>query len=52
MNEGPHCDLIDWKHFYSDWNKLQANSKGQFICDKYSVKDHEKFPEIPIDCLS
>lgn len=51
MNEGPHCDLIDWKHFYSDWNKLQANSKGQFICDKYSLKDHEKFPEIPIDDL-
>ncbi|MGE8290064.1 MAG: hypothetical protein ACN6ON_00230, partial [Sphingobacterium sp.] len=22
MNEGPHCDLIDWKHFNSDWKSL------------------------------
>lgn len=48
MNEGPHCDLTDWKHFYSDWNKLQANSKGQFTCDKYTEKDYEKFPKISI----
>ena len=48
LNEGPHCDLTDWKHFYSDWNKLQANSKGQFTCDKYTEKDYEKFPKISI----
>lgn len=22
MNEGPHCDLIDWVHGYTDWQKL------------------------------
>lgn len=48
MNEGPHCDLTDWKHFYSDWNILQANSKGKFTCDKYTEKDYEKFPKISI----
>ena len=48
MNEGPHCDLTDWKHFYSDWNKLQANSKGKFTCDRYTEKDYEKFPKISI----
>lgn len=51
MNEGPHCDLTDWKHFYSDWNKLQTNSKGQFICDKYTEKEYEKFPKISIEDL-
>lgn len=51
MNEGPHCDLTDWKHFYSDWNKLQANSKGQFKCDKYTEKENEKFPKISINEL-
>lgn len=51
MNEGPHCDLTDWKHFYSDWNKLQENSKGQFSCDKYTEKEYEKFPKISIDDL-
>jgi len=51
MNEGPHCDLTDWEHFYSDWKRLQANNSGQFICDKYSEKEYEKFPEISIDDL-
>jgi len=51
MNEGPHCDLTDWKHFYSDWKRLKANNSGQFICDKYSEKEYEKFPKISIDDL-
>ncbi len=51
MNEGPHCDLTDWKHFYSDWKRLQANNSGQFICDKYSEKEYENFPKISIDDL-
>ena len=51
MNEGPHCDLTDWKHFYSDWKRLKAKNSGQFICDKYSEKEYEKFPKISIDDL-
>lgn len=51
MNEGPHCDLTDWKHFYSEWKRLKANNSGQFICDKYSEKEYEKFPKISIDDL-
>ena len=51
MNEGPHCDLTDWKHFYSDWTRLKANNTGQFICDKYPEKECEKFPKISIDDL-
>lgn len=51
MNEGPHCDLTDWKHFFSDWKQLQANDSGQFICDTYSENDYEKFPKISIDEL-
>lgn len=51
MNEGPHCDLTNWQHFYSDWKRLQANNYGQFICYKYSEKEQEKFPTIPIDDL-
>ncbi len=51
MNEGPHCDLTDWKHFYSAWKQLQANSLGQFTCEKYTEKECEKFPKIQIDDL-
>jgi hypothetical protein len=49
MNEGPHCDITDWKHFYSDWKRLPINNSGQFIGDKYSKKDYQKFPKISID---
>jgi hypothetical protein len=49
MNEGPHCDLTDWKHFNSDWKRLKSNTKGQFICDKYTEKDYEKFISVSID---
>ena len=48
MNEGPHCDLTEWKHFYSEWNKLKTNDKGEFIADKYTEKDWVKFPQIKI----
>lgn len=51
MNEGPHCDLTDWKHFYSDWKRLEVNNAGQFICDQYAEKDYEKFPKVSMDDL-
>lgn len=51
MDEGPHCDLTEWKHFNSEWEKLKSNTVGQFICDSYSEKDCVKFPNIPISEL-
>jgi hypothetical protein len=51
QNEGPHCDLIDWKHYDSEWKMLKTNKAGQFICDSYSEKDWEKFPKIQISEL-
>lgn len=51
MNEGPHCDLIDWKHYDSEWKMLKSNKVGQFICESYSEKDWEKFPKIQISEL-
>jgi glucan-binding YG repeat protein len=51
IGEGPHCDLIDWKHYNSEWKMLKSNKVGQFICDSYSEKDWEKFPKIQISEL-
>lgn len=51
MGEGPHCDLINWKHYNSKWKILKINKAGQFICDSYSEKESEKFPEIQISEL-
>lgn len=51
MDEGPHCDLTEWKHYDSAWEKLKTNDKGQFIGDSYSEKDLEKFPVVDISEL-
>lgn len=45
MNEGPHCDLTEWKHYNSDWKELKIEN-GQFQTDSYSEKDWEKFIEV------
>lgn len=51
MNEGAHCDLTDWKHFYSDWKQLPVNNDGKFICFRYTEQEYKKFPKISIDDL-
>jgi len=45
MDEGPHCDLTEWKHFYSEW-KLLKTKDDSFITNSHPVKDWEKF--IPV----
>jgi hypothetical protein len=50
-NEGPHCDLTEWKHYYSDWKPLKNNGSDQFLCEKYSEKEREQFLEISVDDL-
>jgi len=49
--EGPHCDLLNWKHYYSEWKTLNPNENGAFICEIYNQEDNEKFPKIEISNL-
>jgi hypothetical protein len=51
MNEWPHCDLTEWKHYYSEWRPLRSSSTNIFIGDTYETKDREKFPTIKIEQL-
>ncbi len=51
MGEGPHCDLLDWKHYYSDWKPLRITVSGQFIGLEYSEADREKFTPVSMDEL-
>lgn len=51
MGEGPHCDLINWKHYDSEWKQLKKNEADAFVCETYEHADLEKFPEIDIDEL-
>ena len=45
MNEGPHCDLNNWKHYYSDWKKINV-SNNRFIADSYNIEERETFLEV------
>lgn len=46
MNEGPHLDLRDWKHFTSPWIDLERVAGEQFRVPTFSAEDHSRFPEV------
>lgn len=48
MNEGPHCDLVNWKHYTSDWSELSNEGTDTFKAASYSTQDWERFPEVPV----
>jgi len=51
-DEGSHCDLINWQHYYSSWKPLKAVSNHRkFKAKKYSDIDTKKFIEIDIEDL-
>lgn len=50
--EGPHCDLFDWKHYYSDWKELEFDPvENSFTSNSYNQNDWRKFIEVEIDEL-
>ena len=42
-NEGPHIDLLDWKHCTSAWKVLQGQ-KGRFVLPKPNDAESSCFP--------
>ena len=49
MDDGSHRDLINWKHYNSDWEKIPfIDKENGFKTLKYSKSDWEKFIPIKI----
>jgi len=42
--EGPHLDLIDWRHFDSEWIPLKSLGDNRYRTLSYDETDHVKFP--------
>lgn len=42
-NEGPHCDLTEWKHFYSNWEPIEQINRGTYKTLSYNETDWSKF---------
>ena len=49
MDEGPHFDLLNWKHYFSDWQEINRIQNNTFKSVNYSEELHEKFPQIDIN---
>lgn len=50
-NQGPHCDLIDWEHYYSDWKPIKKINKYKFETLSYSKAYNKKFASVNIEAL-
>jgi hypothetical protein len=44
QNEGPHLDLIDWKHYYSPWVPLDELGANRYRVREVSEQDKTSFP--------
>jgi hypothetical protein len=46
MDEGPHMDMVDWKHFTSDWREIQRMEGNRFLTSQISEADNLRFPKV------
>ena len=44
--EGPHTDLIGWKHYTSDWKEIKRLEGNRFLTSKINESDQERFPKV------
>jgi hypothetical protein len=47
--EGSHTDLLDWKHYVSDWKIIKASKSGKYVCLSYSEEDSQRFPKVTLE---
>ncbi len=43
--EGPHLDLVNWKHYTSNWSSLTQLGSWKYRIKEYSNEEMNKFPE-------
>jgi len=43
MNEGPHMDLLDWKHYISEWEEVESSNGLTFVLKEVSSAE---FPAV------
>lgn len=44
--EGPHLDLREWKHHYSEWMALDETGENRFRIREVSEEDETRFPDV------
>ena len=52
MNEGAHCDLMEWEHYYSDWTEMPFDKQTDaFNSISYPSEAWGYFIEVDMDTL-
>ena len=51
QDEGPHLDLVDWKHHVSDWVELPGEVGGAFRSLPISAEDSSRFPHVEMSSV-
>ncbi|HEX8652774.1 MAG TPA: hypothetical protein VF708_18300 [Pyrinomonadaceae bacterium] len=46
MDEGPHIDLLDWKHYTSAWKEIRMIERNKFLTSKIGESEPLKFPQV------
>ena len=49
-DEGAHCDLIQWRHYLSNWEPIKINNNS-FVTNIYTRNDTQRFLEITVEEL-
>ena len=44
--EGPHMDLLDWKHYDSPWEAMQRQSSARFLARTIAEYEANLFPRV------
>lgn len=53
VNDGPHLDLVDWKHYTSDWTNVERIDARRFRLPKIEsgYESASQFPDYTVDEL-
>jgi hypothetical protein len=44
--EGPHLDLLEWKHYTSEWREIQPVTATRFRIPEFSQEERSRFPRV------
>lgn len=50
--EGPHCDLVDWKHYDSDWRIIKPFSQDSYYTLVYTDEERTRFPTVSVEAVN
>lgn len=45
-DEGPHIDLVNWKHYTADWKAIEKVGENRFLTARIPEADTQRFPSV------